>query len=63
MWGEGMSAQGKREQFEGKTLKSRIMNNILSLGGTMAAVPLLGAVVRKVADLCVHQIHLEKPAV
>lgn len=63
MWGEGMSASGKREQFEGKTLKSRIMNNILSLGGTMAAVPLLGAVVRKVADLCVHQTHLEKPQV
>lgn len=63
MWGEGMSASGKREQFEGKTLKSRIMNNILSLGGTLAAVPLLGAVVRKVADLCVHQTHLEKPQV
>lgn len=63
MWGEGMSAQGKREQFEGKTLKSRITNNILSLGGTMAAVPFLGAVVRKVADLCVHQTHLEKPQV
>ena len=61
MWGEGMSAQGKREQFEGKTLKSRIMNNVLSLGGTMAAVPLVGALVRKVADLCVHQLHLEKP--
>ena len=63
MWGEGMSAQGKREQFEGKTLKSRIMNNALSLGGTMAAVPLVGALVRKVADLCVHQIHLDKPQV
>lgn len=63
MWGEGMSAQGKREQFEGKTLKSRIMNSILSLGGTMAAVPLVGAVVRKVADLCVHQTHLEQPKV
>lgn len=63
MWGEGLSAQGKREQFEGKTLKSRIMNNILSLGGTLAAVPFVGAVVRKVADLCVHQTHLEKPQV
>lgn len=63
LWGEGLSAQGKREQFEGKTFKSRVTNAILSMGGTLAAVPLVGAIVRKVADLCVHQSHLERPQV
>lgn len=58
MWGEGMNAKEKRESFEGKTFKSRLTNSILAMGGTMAAVPLVGAVVRKVADLAVRQNHL-----
>ena len=61
LWGEGLNAKAKREQFEGKTLKSRITNATLSLAGTLSAVPILGAVVRKVADLAVHQIHLDQP--
>jgi hypothetical protein len=61
MWGEGLSASKKREQFEGKTFKSRLMNAALSMGGTLSMVPLVGPVVRKVADLCVNQSHLGPP--
>jgi len=61
MWGEGLNAKEKREQFEGKTLKSRPMNSVLALGGSLSMVPLLGAVVRKAADLAVNQVHLEQP--
>lgn len=61
MWKEGMSASQKREEFEGKTFKSRMMNAAMSLGGTLAGLPLVGPVVRWGANLCVHQQHTDLP--
>lgn len=59
VWKEGKSAKSKRETFEGKTLKSRIWNAGWSLGGTLAGLPGVGAVVRWAANGLVKQHHRE----
>ena len=59
MWGEDKRAKEKREAFESKSLKTRIQNGIMSLGGTLSATPLVGPVVNYVCDKFATQKHLD----
>ncbi|MCA9779953.1 MAG: hypothetical protein KC800_24660 [Candidatus Eremiobacteraeota bacterium] len=59
MWGEDKSAKEKREAFESKSLKTRLQNGVMSLGGTLSATPLVGPVVNYVCDKFAAQKHLD----
>lgn len=55
VWSEELDAHQKREQIE----KGGLTHQAMALAGTLAALPVLGPVVRKTADLFVNQSHLE----
>lgn len=57
VWAEELNAQQKREQME----RGGLTQHAMALAGTLAAVPMLGPVVRKTADLFVNQSHLQAP--
>lgn len=59
VWKEGKTAASKRESFEGKSLVSKLTNGAMAFCGTMAAVPVVGPVLRWGANLCVKQQHSE----
>jgi hypothetical protein len=55
VWSEELDAQQKREEME----NGGLAHHAMALAGTLAAVPLVGPLVHKTADLFVHQSHLE----
>lgn len=57
LWSEDLTPQQKVEQFEGKSVRSRVLGWGLSLAGTLAMTPLVGPVVRGCADYMVKQDH------
>ena len=59
-WKEGLSPSDKRASFEGRTMKSRLTNAAMAFCGTLAGLPLIGAVVRWGANTCVKQNHSER---
>lgn len=59
LWGEDKSAKEKREAFESNSLKTRIQNGIMSIGGTLSQTPLVGTAVNAVTDFFVAQKHLD----
>lgn len=54
---KGLSVADKRQAIEGPSLKTKLTSAAMAAAGTMAAIPLLGAVVRWGANLCVRQQH------
>lgn len=59
LWGEDKSAEDKRDAFESKSIKTRIQNAIMSLGGTLSMTPLVGPIVMWAADKFAAQKHLD----
>lgn len=59
LWGENKSAKEKREAFESNSLKTRLQNGVMSLGGTLSQTPLIGTAVNAITDLFVAQKHLD----
>jgi hypothetical protein len=59
LWGEDKSAEDKRDAFESKSIKTRIQNAVMSLGGTLSMTPLVGPVVMWVTDKFASQKHLD----
>lgn len=57
LWGEEKSAEDKREAFESQSLRTRLQNGIMSLGGTLSMTPLVGPAVMAVCDMFATQRH------
>lgn len=60
MWKEDLSPADKRKSFEGASFKSQLTNAAMAFCGTLAGLPLIGAVVRWGANTCVKQNHSEQ---
>jgi hypothetical protein len=59
LWGEEKTAKEKREAFESKSLKTRLQNGVMSLGGTLSETPLIGTGVNFICDKFATQKHLD----
>lgn len=59
LWGEDKSAKQKREAFESNSMRTRIQNGIMSLGGTLSETPIVGVAVNATADLFAAQKHVK----
>ncbi len=57
LWSEGLTPSEKVDQFEGKSMFSKVMGWGLSLTGTLAMTPFVGPVIRGCANWMVKQDH------